>query len=169
MNKLCFGCGILKDISHFYKNSAMLDGYINKCKLCVKIDHQNRLNKIYSDPLLKEEHNKKIRQRRKIAGYKQKPKTKEKIKSYRFTYNKKYPEKAKANRAARDIKKEPGCNNHHWSYKIDYWTDVISLKIEDHTFVHRYIKYDSVEMCYRSHSGELLNSKELHLNYITEI
>ncbi len=36
MLKTCVDCNIEKDISEFYKHKDMLDGYLNKCKTCVK-------------------------------------------------------------------------------------------------------------------------------------
>ena len=34
--KVCRECGVEKDLSDFYKHSAMLDGHLNKCISCVK-------------------------------------------------------------------------------------------------------------------------------------
>jgi ribosomal protein S27AE len=34
--KTCRQCNIEKDLSNFYVHKAMLDGYLNKCKECVK-------------------------------------------------------------------------------------------------------------------------------------
>lgn len=45
--KVCFKCGIEKEISDYYKHSQMLDGYLNKCKDCTKSDVKN--NKVDYD------------------------------------------------------------------------------------------------------------------------
>lgn len=44
MTKICFVCKCKKDISEFYKHSAMKDGYLNKCKDCCRKQATERRN-----------------------------------------------------------------------------------------------------------------------------
>lgn len=46
INKKCKKCGIIKKISEFYKHPEMLDGTVNKCKECSKIDNRPSNGKI---------------------------------------------------------------------------------------------------------------------------
>ena len=45
--KKCFKCGVLKELTEFYKHPQMSDGHVNKCKECNKRDvRENREVKI---------------------------------------------------------------------------------------------------------------------------
>ena len=47
MQKVCFKCGIMKDINLFYTHKMMADGHVNKCKECNKNDvRANRLKNV---------------------------------------------------------------------------------------------------------------------------
>lgn len=84
-------------------------------------------------------------------------------------YNKKYPEKIKAKiKAQRNIDiKTKGNHRHHWSYNEEHYLDVIELSEKDHNTAHRFMIYDQERRMYRTLKGELLDTKEGHLLYIS--
>jgi hypothetical protein len=56
MSKICHKCGVVKDLTEFYKDKHSKDGHTNRCKKCAiqyKIDHQEYLSKKYLEDNLK--------------------------------------------------------------------------------------------------------------------
>ena len=98
MQKKCFKCGEVKDLSDFYKHPAMRDGHVNKCKDCNKKDvRKNRKRNV--DYYRKYDSQRGARQ----------------SKEYQYFYKSKYPNKVLARtmlgNAVRDgkIKKAKEC------------------------------------------------------------
>lgn len=66
MEKKCFKCGEVKDLSAFYKHPRMADGHLNKCKECnkrdairtrkAKIDHYREYDRKRGNRLTSEYH-----------------------------------------------------------------------------------------------------------------
>jgi len=82
---------------------------------------------------------------------------------------KKYPEKVKCKSRLGKLKAKEGNNLHHWSYNIEHAKDVIELSIADHNKIHRFLKYNQKTFMYKDLNGNLLYTREKHLEYINKI
>lgn len=98
MKKICFKCGIEKDLSEFYKHNKMKDGRLNKCIDCTKSDViKHRVENI-----------EKIRAYDRARGSRHTP---EYLKQYKARYPIKYKARTMVGNAIRDGKlfKDPCC------------------------------------------------------------
>lgn len=164
-NKECFKCKKVKPIFKFYKHKKMLDGHLNKCKSCTKEDVKLREENLKKDPEWVEKEKYRHREKYHRLDYKDKHKpSAEKKKQIIDRYKSKYPEKFLAKNKSQSIFREKGEELHHWSYKEEHYKDVIPLTIEDHNLLHRFLKYDKSTFLYKDPLGNLLNTKEKHLN-----
>ncbi len=164
--KKCFKCGLILDLSCFYKHSQMGDGHLNKCKDCTKNDVKADYNKKSKNIDWVEEERKRGREkyRRLYVGTgKAKPEC-----NYRWVQ--KYPEKRKANIMAGELKAPfMGAERHHWSYNEEHYKDVIWLSKKDHMKAHRFIVYDQERLMYRRYDNNiLLDTKESHESFIVD-
>lgn len=169
--KPCIGCSINMPFWYYYKHSQMGDGYLNKCKDCVKNDVSKRNAELSLDPIFIAKERARGREkyyRLEYKGYRV-PTEKKRLIIQRSSA--KFPEKHQAKIAAQRVKKTNKSNhNHHWSYNKEHYKDVIELGISDHFKLHRYITYDPVLMMYRRiDNNALLDTKGLHLAYFNEI
>lgn len=170
--KVCFKCDKDKPLTEYYKHKQMGDGHLNKCKDCTKKDTKERLdfnlkNVFGFHEMEKARHRDKYYR----LGYKEKhKKTSEESSGYSKNYRLNYPEKYKAKIASQRLPKNDKNNHlHHWSYNEQHWKDCIELTTQDHYFLHRFIKYDQSEMMYRNKNGELLNTKQSHIDLLEYI
>ncbi len=146
----------------------MRDGYQNRCIECTKAKSKEQFIRIMSDPNLAQKERDRHREKFHRLGYGDKykptPETKKEIVK---RYNEKFPEKKLARSAVgRLTPAKDGFELHHWSYNEEHYKDVIDLSIADHNLIHRYIFYDQEFKMYRTKKGTLLDTKELHEQYI---
>lgn len=169
--KECIICGEDKVLSAYYKHKQMADGHLGKCKDCCKNQSKEREEKLRKDPAWVEKEKERGREKYYRLNYKEKHKpTVEQKKSAMKRYKEKYPEKQLAkNKTQRMSPKTKGNHLHHWSYNKEHWKDIIELTIEEHNIAHRHMIYDQERMMYRTLKGILLDSRQLHHEYIQTI
>ena len=165
--KKCFKCGNIIPLTDFYVHPQMADGHLNKCKYCTKKDVKNDYNKNIINP---EWHQKeKTRGREKYHRLEYKGKYKQSFDARKMTvklYKEKYPEKQLAKNGSQRVITPEGLEKHYWSYNKEHFKDVIFLSKNAHMAAHRYMIYDQERMMYRNLDGLLLDTKEIHENYI---
>jgi hypothetical protein len=167
--KICFKCGVKKDLSEYYKHKQMRDGHLNKCKNCTKKDTKNRCDELLKDPNWVECERERHRSKYYRLGYKEKHRPSnyysvERQKKYRSMYPEKNIAKSRVNKS--DLVSNNG-NFHHWSYNDEHFLDIVDISIKDHAKAHRFIIYDQERKMYRRcDNGELLDTKEKHKEWI---
>tara|TARA_R110000868_G_C10512418_1_gene732232 strand:+ start:94 stop:612 length:519 start_codon:yes stop_codon:yes gene_type:complete len=164
--KNCFKCKQDKPLDEFYKHPKTSDGYLNKCKDCAKKDVQSRESILKQDSkwIEKERDRAREKYRRLYLG------TGKSNRVSILNYFNKYPEKKAAGSACQYLEKEfEGAERHHWSYNEEHYKDVIWLTKKDHMKGHRFLIYDQERMMYRRFdTNELLDTKEIHLEFIKD-
>lgn len=148
MEKRCFKCGCLKDLSLFYRHKFMSDGHLNKCMACTRDEERRRHHKKMGDPDWAAR-----------EGARQRKKNKK--------MNHADPVIATARRAVRKLGRSKESHWHHWSYQKPHHTDVIQLTPQNHRKAHRFLIYDQEHLQYRrSDTMELLDTRERHEAFI---
>lgn len=155
--KICKKCKKDKPTDEFYKHISTRDRLNQSCKNCHKEHIRNILNKKYETSLDFREKSSLYTKKKGIENSKK-----------ASLYNKKYPEKYAAHRASQHIDNQ-GMHKHHWSYNEQHFIDLIFLSAPEHSYTHRFIKYDEISHYYFTEEGYLLDTKEKHMNYISLI
>jgi hypothetical protein len=165
--KTCFKCGETKGLAEYYKHPRMGDGHLNKCKDCTRKDVKERF-----DILIEEDpefiYSERLRGREKYHRlYKgQTSANKDGLIKSRKIWKGRYPEKWLAKVACDRLPRIPGRHRHHWSYNDEHFTDYIVLDEKFHSKLHRFITYDPKEKKYRTTENTLLETREMHEQYI---
>ena len=169
--KICFKCNIEKEIGSFYVHKQMSDGHLNKCIDCTKKDTKRISDILTSTPEGLESERKRHRDKYKRLNYKDKQKPNyESKKKAMDKYKAKYPDKIKAKNLSSGLKANTKGNNlHHWSYNPVHAKDVIELTLENHSTLHRFLSYDKDLYIYRELNGNLLDTKDKHIEYMNRI
>jgi len=159
--KKCSKCNITKNLTEFYIRKDRKCGYDSACKECTKAK-SSLISK--NKGILNEDIKKRKRQLYHIKGYVKKDTTTESIRIKK--YRSKYPEKIKAHIAIRTLIKQIKSNHlHHWSYNPQHYLDVIELSRTEHNKLHRYITYDNNTFMYKDRKGNLLDTRQKHIDY----
>jgi len=167
VEKECFKCSLTKPLTEYYKHKGMSDGYLGKCKDCTKKDTKDRADVLNENSDWRKTEKARHRDKYHRLGYKDKYKE-EAGKGYERTKKSriKYPEKYEAHKMSQKlIKSNPNNHNHHWSYNESHRKDCIEMSEQEHGFLHRYLKYNQPEMMYEDLDGNLLDTRQKHIDY----
>jgi hypothetical protein len=158
--KICFKCKEQKPLIEFYKHSQMLDGHVNKCKTCNKLDVKKDYYRKIENPefLVKERERSKEKYHR--LNYKDSQKIWDKDKPWKKT--------SVYKGLSKKFKIPKGFELHHWNYNNDFLEDVFVLKIKEHRQSHTKLTLDLDLLIFKDNKGDLLDTKEKHLQYLLD-
>jgi hypothetical protein len=153
--KKCFKCGIEKELSEFYAHPKTRDGHLGKCKECTKRDSDIREKELRKNPVWCEKERLRSTEKYNRLNYRE---------SQRITNNLCVYKTNKYKQLHKKIKLENGQNAHHWNYNLI--EDCVILETKLHRFIHRFLILNKALLMFETVDGKILNSKELHLEYI---
>ena len=158
--KICFKCGVEKDLDDFYKHPQMGDGHLNKCKECNKNDTHLDYERKSQDPSWIESERARGREKYHRLEYKDAPWNERKKTLFWNTNEYKGLRKWAEHRIILTEMDEI----HHWNYvRIK---DFFVLHRNLHAKIHKQMTVDEETGLFTTKDGELLDTKERHLNFI---
>lgn len=144
----------------FYKHPQMGDGHLNKCKDCTKKDVREKYIENAKSEAYMEKERARGREKYKRLGYKDRPKTAQRISKFML-----YPgAKSVRQQMKSSISKEYVF--HHWNYRKLY--EVIVLNRSLHSRVHTKIHLD-VDAGYYYLGEEPLDTLKKHLEVVKAV
>ena len=161
MTKVCFRCSTEQPITEYYKHKAMADGHLNKCKKCTKSDSVKRHHKKNQDPKWVESERERAKEKYHRLGYLER--------QTEINKNKPWKNSSKYKNLHRKFKIVKGCEIHHWSYKEEHLEDIIVMDRKCHRNWHRFLTLEEDELYFIGVDGEILNTKEKHIDYCIEL
>ncbi|MCP4372602.1 MAG: hypothetical protein GY797_31515 [Deltaproteobacteria bacterium] len=147
--KQCSKCKELKEERLFSKDASKPSGFRSECKVCLGSRRRARYNTPEATSL------------RNSKAYKEKHNRESKV------YRSKHQEKTKAQRACSHAGMTcVSLRAHHWSYSEQFWHDIIYMTPQQHTESHIHLVYSKEHMLFAALDGDLLTTKQDHLDYL---
>lgn len=156
--KTCFKCKIEKPLNEFYKHPKMLDGHVNKCKVCNKKDVTENYFKKSENPEVVAKERLRCKDKYKRLNYKELQK--------KWDEKRAWKKESILKNLNKKLKIEKGFECHHWNYNSDFFESVFILEIKQHKKAHSFLIFDYNLKIFKTDKGEYLNTKTEHLNYL---
>lgn len=161
--KTCIKCGKSKALQDFYKHPTYPDGLMAKCKDCHKANSKENYERKSLDPVFIESERIRSIERYHRLGYVEKQKEWD----LKRPWTKTSAYKGLNKRLRRDGLLIKGQVAHHWNYNL--LECVIILDSSKHRMIHKHLHMDNDTFCFKTDSGELLDTKDKHIKYIANL